>query len=65
MCHEGKLIESEEELADHFNEFFIKKVEALLEKIDVNQVRDPLEKLRSKLRDFKGHFELKMFLKRK
>ena len=47
---EGELFE-EQEVADEFNKFFVKKIDELKQKIDHNQMKDPLEKIRQKMKD--------------
>ena len=44
-------VSSDHEVADLFNAFFVKKIEDLKEKIDPNQLRDPLEKVKEKVRN--------------
>ena len=46
-------------VANAFNTFFIKKVEALKEKIDPELIKDPLDKIKTKLADKNLSFRLK------
>ena len=44
-------INSEQEVADSFNQFFIDKIKHLKGNIDPNQGKDPLDKLETKLKN--------------
>jgi hypothetical protein len=60
MLKEGeKEITDEKEIAEIFNEFFIKKIEDLKEKIDKTQMKDPTRKLEEKIKEKKLNFTIK------
>ena len=61
---EGEISE-EQEVADTFNTFFIKKVADLKDKIDHNLLRDPLEKIRQKTKDMNLSLKIKTVTHRK
>ena len=44
-------VTNESEVADIFNSYFVTKISNLKEKIDSSLVKDPLEKLREKMKD--------------
>ena len=52
-------VSNEQEVADMFNAFFVKKVEDLKDKIDPNLVQDPLVKVREKVKNKNLKFKLK------
>ena len=52
-------VTDEQIVADIFNTFFVKKIEDLKDKIDPNQKRDPLEKVKEKVKNKNLHFSLK------
>ena len=52
-------ISDEQEVADAFNTFFVKKIEDLKAKIDPNQKNDPLEKVKERVKNKNLHFSLK------
>ena len=58
-------IVNEEEVADIFNQFFVKKIKLLKENIDVSYVEDPLARLKSKSAGKNLHFSLKTVTKAK
>ena len=53
-------ISDEQEVADAFNTFFVKKIEDLKAKIDPNQKNDTLEKVKERVKNKNLHFSLKM-----
>ena len=59
MQHEKDTTLDEQKIADTFNNYFTDKVETLKEKIDKNNVEDPLERLKKKLANSKAKFDLK------
>jgi len=58
-------ISDEQDVADTFNTFFIKKVADLKDKIDPNLRRDPLEKIRRKTKDMNLSLKIKAVTQRK
>ena len=55
---EGEITD-EQEVADAFNSFFVKKISDLKEKIDPNLIKDPLEKIRDKMKNKNLSLKLK------
>ena len=49
----------EQGVADVFNAYFVKKIEDLKEKIDPNQKKDPLEKIKQRVKHKNLNFSLK------
>ena len=55
----GESVVDEKEVAEAFNEYFIKKIDDLKDGIDQNLKKYPLEKLAEKMRDNRNKFSLK------
>ena len=56
---EGVTVENPQELAELFNEFFLKKIRKLREKIRKQDDIEPLSILKNKVKDLGLHFELR------
>ena len=54
----GESVVDEKEVAEAFNEYFIKKIDDLKDGIDQNLKKYPLEKLAEKMRDNRNKFSL-------
>ena len=60
----GTKIDSEQEVADHFNKYFVDKIQKLKDSIDPEYVCDPLEKLKTKHENNQFKFNLKTVTKK-
>ena len=59
LKEEEREITDKKEIAEIFNKFFIKKIEELKDNIDPNQIRDPIRKLKEKVKFKYLKFNLK------
>ena len=65
LREEGREIHDEKEIAEIFNQFFIRKIEDLKDNINTTQIKDPIEKLREKIGIKKLDFTLKTVTEKK
>ena len=59
LVEDGVEVDDEQQIADKMNEFFVEKVAGLKKNIDKTMVKDPLEKIKKKLRERNLQFRLK------
>ena len=60
-----EIVEDELEIAETFNKFFVDKINNLKENIDVNQKKEPLTKLKEKMKGKNLKFELRTVSEKK
>ena len=65
LLENGVKIVKEDEVAEIFNDFFIKKIKKLKDNIDPNYVEDPLSKLKAKFEGRKLNFALRTVTEQK
>ena len=58
-------IEDEREIAEIFNDYFIRKIEDLKDNIDSTQIKDPMVKLKEKVKNKNLHFSMKTVSEKK
>ena len=56
---ENGVITDKQQIADHFNKFFVEKIQKLKDNIDNEYVEDPLERLSQKTKQKRSKFSLK------